>query len=176
MRRRGFLASSLASALISRRRTAAETAQLPNTDNTGRIPKVSSAGIMRGEMLYRDLGATGVEVSVIGMGGSHLGQAKVEEDLAIRLSHEGLDRGINFLDNSWDYNEGESERRMGKALRDGYREKVFLMTKIDGRSKKEAAKQQASDQKRSFHATFLRSQIFDSGVRTSVALRILTPA
>lgn len=51
-----------------------------------------------------------------------------------------IDRGVNFMDNSWDYNEGASEMRMGKALRDGYRSKAFLMTKIDGRSKKEAAK------------------------------------
>jgi uncharacterized protein len=55
---------------------------------------------MRGEMLYRALGTTGVEVSVIGMGGSHLCQATVEEDTAIRLIHEGLDRGFNFLDNA----------------------------------------------------------------------------
>jgi aryl-alcohol dehydrogenase-like predicted oxidoreductase len=52
-----------------------------------------------------------------------------------------VDGGINFMDNSWDYNDGASEVRAGKALRDGYREKVFLMTKIDGRSKKEATRQ-----------------------------------
>jgi aryl-alcohol dehydrogenase-like predicted oxidoreductase len=52
-----------------------------------------------------------------------------------------IDRGINFMDNCWDYNDGESERRMGKALADGYRAKVFLMTKIDGRTKQEATKQ-----------------------------------
>jgi aryl-alcohol dehydrogenase-like predicted oxidoreductase len=93
-------------------------------------------------MLYRQLGSTGVEVSVIGMGGSNLGQAKVEEDLAIRLIHEGLDRGINFLDNSWDYNEGRSEERVGKALlQGGYRQKAFVMTKLDGRTKDVAAAQ-----------------------------------
>jgi uncharacterized protein len=103
---------------------------------------ISSAGIMRGEMLYRQLGSTGVEVSVIGMGGSHLGQATVEEDLAIRLIHEGLDRGINFLDNSWDYNEGRSEERAGKALsQSGYRQKAFVVTKLDGRTKEVAAAQ-----------------------------------
>ena len=90
------------------------------------IPRVSSAGTMRGEMLYRELGSTGEQVSVIGMGGSHLGLAAVEEDLAIRLIHEGLDRGINFLDNSWDYNEGRSEERVGKALSEGgYRKKAL---------------------------------------------------
>ena len=52
-----------------------------------------------------------------------------------------IDRGVNFMDNSWDYNEGESELRMGKALRDGYRNKTFLMTKVDGRTKESAASQ-----------------------------------
>src|ERR1041384_7509557 len=52
-----------------------------------------------------------------------------------------IDNGINFMDNCWDYNDGASEKRMGKALQDGYRERVFLMTKIDGRTKKDAAKQ-----------------------------------
>ena len=95
---------------------------------------------MRGEMLFRPLGTTGVQVSVIGLGGSHLGQAQVPEDLAINLIHEALDRGINFLDNSWDYNEGRSEERVGKALsQSGYRQKAFVMTKIDGRTKELAA-------------------------------------
>ncbi|WP_254062256.1 aldo/keto reductase [Acidobacterium sp. S8] len=97
---------------------------------------------MRGEMLYRDLGSTGVQVSVIGLGGSHLGQASVTEDDAVRLIHEGLDRGINFLDNSWDYNEGRSEERVGKALsQGGYGQKAFVMTKIDGRTKEVATSQ-----------------------------------
>jgi hypothetical protein len=74
------------------------------------IPRVEHAGTMRGEILYRQLGSTGIEVSVIGLGGSHLGQPTVTEDIAIRLIHEGLDRGINFLDNAWDYNEGRSAR------------------------------------------------------------------
>jgi aryl-alcohol dehydrogenase-like predicted oxidoreductase len=87
------------------------------------------------------LGSTNERVSAIGIGGWHLGLKHVNEDLSLRIVRSAIDRGINFMDNSWDYNEGESERRMGKALMDGYREKVFLMTKIDGRSKKEAAKQ-----------------------------------
>jgi predicted aldo/keto reductase-like oxidoreductase len=107
-----------------------------------RIQRVSNPGEMRGEMLYRTLGATGVQVSVIGLGGSHLGQAQVPEDLAINLIHEALDRGINFLDNSWDYNEGRSEQRVGKALsQSGYRQKAFVMTKIDGRTKELATNQ-----------------------------------
>jgi aryl-alcohol dehydrogenase-like predicted oxidoreductase len=93
-------------------------------------------------MLYRELGRTGVQVSVIGLGGSHLGQATVTEDTALSLIHQALDRGINFLDNAWDYNEGRSEMRVGKALsQGGYRQKAFLMTKIDGRTKEAAAAQ-----------------------------------
>ena len=92
-------------------------------------------------MIYRTLGSTGERVSAIGVGGWHLGLKTVDEQLAIRIVRSAIDRGINFLDNSWDYNEGVSEIRMGKALRDGYRDKAFLMTKIDGRSKSEATRQ-----------------------------------
>src|SRR5437588_12353103 len=92
-------------------------------------------------MIYRTLVRTGERVSAIGVGGWHLGLGHVDEQLAIRIVRSAIDRGINFLDNCWDYNEGASETRMGKALRDGYREKAFVMTKIDGRSKKEAARQ-----------------------------------
>jgi aryl-alcohol dehydrogenase-like predicted oxidoreductase len=92
------------------------------------------------DMPYRALGSTGERVSAIGLGGFHLGEA-IDETLAIRIVREAVDRGITFMDNCWDYNEGRSELRMGKALRDGYRDRVFLMTKIDGRSRKEAAKQ-----------------------------------
>jgi aryl-alcohol dehydrogenase-like predicted oxidoreductase len=93
------------------------------------------------EMLYRTLGRTGEKVSAIGIGGFHIGMPHVDEDLSIRIIRAAVDRGITFMDNCWDYNDGVSEIRMGKALRDGYRDKVFLMTKIDGRSKKEAARQ-----------------------------------
>ncbi len=92
-------------------------------------------------MIYRTLGSTGEKVSAIGVGGWHLGLKKVDEQLAIRIVRSAIDRGINFLDNCWDYNDGASELRMGKALRDGYRDRSFVMTKIDGRSKKEAARQ-----------------------------------
>lgn len=93
------------------------------------------------DMLYRELGSTGERVSVIGLGGWHLSLPDVEESLAIRIVRTAIDRGVTFMDNCWDYNDGVSEIRMGKALRDGYREKVFLMTKLDGRSKQLAAKQ-----------------------------------
>jgi len=92
------------------------------------------------QMLYRVLGSTNEKVSAIGLGGWHIGLKDVDEQLAIRIVRTAIDRGITFMDNSWDYNGGVSEIRMGKALRDGYRDKVFLMTKIDGRSKKAAKK------------------------------------
>jgi aryl-alcohol dehydrogenase-like predicted oxidoreductase len=92
-------------------------------------------------MSYRTLGSTGEQVSAIGLGGWHLGLKHVDEPLAIRIVRAAIDRGINFMDNCWDYNDGASEIRMGRALKDGYRDKVFLMTKIDGRSKKAAARQ-----------------------------------
>ena len=94
------------------------------------------------EIPYRTLGHTGEKVSCIGMGGFHLGKPGLSDADAIKLIHAGVDRGINFLDNSWDYNDGESERRMGKALhQNNSRGRVFLMTKIDGRTKESAAKQ-----------------------------------
>jgi aryl-alcohol dehydrogenase-like predicted oxidoreductase len=92
-------------------------------------------------MPYRVLGRTGERVSAIGLGGWHLGLKHVDEALGIRIVRTAIDRGITFMDNSWDYNEGRSELRMGKALEGGYREKAFLMTKIDGRSKRAAARQ-----------------------------------
>jgi aryl-alcohol dehydrogenase-like predicted oxidoreductase len=92
-------------------------------------------------MLYRVLGRTGEKVSAIGVGGFHLGSEQVDEPLAIGIVRTAIEHGVTFMDNCWDYNDGLSEIRMGKALRDGYRDKAFLMTKIDGRSKKEAAKQ-----------------------------------
>jgi aryl-alcohol dehydrogenase-like predicted oxidoreductase len=93
------------------------------------------------EMPRRQLGTTGETVSCIGMGGYHIALPSVDEALGIRLIRSALDRGITFLDNCWDYNEGNSEIRMGKALADGYRNRAFLMTKIDGRTKKAAALQ-----------------------------------
>ena len=92
-------------------------------------------------MIYRTLGRTGERVSAIGMGGFHIGQPKLTDDDSIKLIRAAIDGGINFMDNSWDYNKGQSEVRMGKALKDGYRQKVFLMTKLDGRTKEEATKQ-----------------------------------
>jgi predicted aldo/keto reductase-like oxidoreductase len=93
------------------------------------------------EMPTRILGKTGERVSALGLGGSHIGQSDLNSREAVRIIRAALDRGLSFMDNSWDYNDGESETRLGKALKDGYREKAFVMTKVDGRTKKEASRQ-----------------------------------
>jgi aryl-alcohol dehydrogenase-like predicted oxidoreductase len=103
------------------------------------LPKAWSAET-RNEIPYRTLGNTGEKVSCAGLGGYHIGMQSDPQE-SIRIIRTALDEGINFLDNCWDYNGGASEIRMGKALRDGYRQKAFLMTKIDGRSKKGSARQ-----------------------------------
>jgi uncharacterized protein len=92
-------------------------------------------------MIYRTLGSTGEKVSALGLGGFHIGKRELTDEESVQLIRAALDRGMNFLDNCWDYNGGLSEVRMGKALRDGYRQKAFLMTKIDGRTKQAAAQQ-----------------------------------
>jgi predicted aldo/keto reductase-like oxidoreductase len=102
--------------------------------------KPTQAQIKKGEMLYRTLGNTGEEVSVIGVGGYHIGKPQ-DEQAGIRLIQTAIDSGINFMDNCWDYHNGGSEIRMGKALQNGYRDRAFLMTKIDGRTKEAATKQ-----------------------------------
>jgi predicted aldo/keto reductase-like oxidoreductase len=144
MRRREFfktaaicgVTGSLVPALAQKESTARQ-----ENGSMNQIPLTSSPGTRKGDMLYRTLGRTGEEVSAIGMGGFHIAQHGLSEDDSIRLVRSGIDRGITFLDNSWDYNEGQSEIRMGKALKDGYRQRVFLMTKIDGRTKEVAARQ-----------------------------------
>lgn len=93
-----------------------------------------------GDMIYRTLGRTGEKVSAIGLGGYHIGVPKDEAE-SIKLIRTAVDSGITFLDNCWDYHDGKSEIWMGKALRDGYRKKVFLMTKFDGRTRQSTAKQ-----------------------------------
>jgi aryl-alcohol dehydrogenase-like predicted oxidoreductase len=96
--------------------------------------------VKQGDMLYRMLGQTGEQVSIVGLGGHHIGRPPDEAD-GIRIIRHAIDHGITFMDNCWDYHAGGSEQRMGKALRDGYRPKVFLMTKIDGRTREAAARQ-----------------------------------
>ena len=118
MTRRKFLA------LVTR---AAAFASIP-------FSKAIAAVLAVGAMQYRMLGRTGARVSLIGIGGYHIGEPRDERD-GIAIVRTAIDNGVTFMDNSWDYHLGESERRMGKALRDGYRDKVFLMTKVDGRTR-----------------------------------------
>ena len=91
-------------------------------------------------MIYRKLGTTGEQVSAIGLGGFHIG-VPTDQNEGIRIIRSAIDRGITFLDNSCDYHNGGSEICMGKALRDGYRKRIFLMTKYNGRTRKAAAEQ-----------------------------------
>jgi aryl-alcohol dehydrogenase-like predicted oxidoreductase len=102
--------------------------------------KLSWAAETKEGMTYRTLGRTGEKVSMVGLGGYHIGGQSDEQE-SIRIIRAAVDNGINFLDNCWDYHAGESEVRMGKALRDGYRQRAFVMTKIDGQTKKAATQQ-----------------------------------
>src|SRR5690349_2113256 len=131
MERRDFLH------VLSAVATASQTADAEPAHTDG--PAISKETV-RGDMRYRRLGRTKEEVSVLGLGGHHIGRQKEEKD-SITIIRAAIDGGITFMDNSWDYHDGGSEVRMGKALKDGYRKKVFLMTKIDGRTKKAAAEQ-----------------------------------
>ncbi len=135
MRRRTFIARTLGSAVSSAVATTLARQAFAATSAPPADP-----GERRGEMLYRPLGSTGVTISAIGLGGFHIGQMR-DAEASVRLVRAAVDRGITFLDNCWDYNDGASEERMGEALRDGYRDKVFLMTKFDGRTRDAAARQ-----------------------------------
>ena len=104
------------------------------------IMYVAKKDIRRGDMVYRVLGSTGEIVSLIGVGGNHIGPPITEKE-SIDIIRTAIDAGVTFMDNSWDYNGGQSEIRMGRALKDGYRAKVFLMTKVDGRTAKAANRQ-----------------------------------
>jgi len=95
---------------------------------------------MNHDIPYRELGRTGEKVSIVGVGGFHLGLPDNPAD-AVAMVREAIDAGITFMDNSWDYHNGESERRLGEALKDGYRERAFVMTKVDGRTKEAASAQ-----------------------------------
>jgi len=118
--------------------TAAAAGSVAPTGTQGSQPSIGARLPESPNMIYRELGRTGERVSAIGIGGFHLGKQQDPEE-SIRLLRAAIDRGITFMDNCWDYNGGISEVRMGQALRNGYRQKVFLMTKIDGRDKKTAA-------------------------------------
>ena len=122
MDRRRFLQTAAVTTLMT-----SLSKQLAHASETATVP-------------MRTLGRSGEKVSMVGLGGYHLGMQSDEQE-SIRIIRSGLDSGINFLDNCWDYNGGQSEIRMGKALRDGYRQKAFLMTKIDGQTKQAASQQ-----------------------------------
>jgi uncharacterized protein len=107
---------------------------------SGSLAELAWAVDSKTGMQYRKLGKTGEKVSMMGLGGFHIGVQKDEAE-SIKIIRTAIDNGVTFLDNCWDYNDGESEVRMGKALRDGYRQRVFLMTKIDGRTREAATKQ-----------------------------------
>src|SRR5450759_5232195 len=122
MSRRSFLRSATAATVL-----ASATPQVLLAETKEGIPQ-------------RLLGRTGEKVSAIGLGGFHIGK-QADEVESITIIRRAIDEGITFMDNCWDYNGGTSEIRMGKALRDGYRQKVFLMTKCDGRTKEAATRQ-----------------------------------
>ena len=136
MERRDFLKTA-AAAGIAAVGPAGVAAQAGRTSDRAPVKRPEVPG-----MLYRELGTTGERVSAIGLGGYHLDKdGKVPEQDAIRLVRSAIDSGITFMDNCWDYNDGISEVRMGQSLKDGYRQKVFLMTKLDARTAKEYDKQ-----------------------------------
>jgi predicted aldo/keto reductase-like oxidoreductase len=147
--------------------TAAATTLMTSLTN-----KLSQAAAEPGTVPRRDLGRTGEKVSMVGIGGYHIGMQSDEQE-SIRIIRSALDGGINFLDNCWDYNDGQSEIRMGKALRDGYRQKAFLMTKIDGRTK-QAASQQIEDSLRRLQTDHIDLLQFHEVIRDTDPDRIFS--
>jgi predicted aldo/keto reductase-like oxidoreductase len=141
MERRNFLKQAAATAALAGLKSAAgEDAPTSGLDGAAALTPLPFVATVNG-IGRRKLGRADAEVSIIGIGGYHLGLGSVTEEVAIRVVRTALDEGINFLDNCWDYNGGVSEERMGKALEEGYRQKAFLMTKIDGRTGQEARRQ-----------------------------------
>ncbi len=133
MERRDFLKSAtVAGAALATSAATSNGAAMAQAAGSAISPATTTRPQVSG-MIYRQLGTTGEMVSAIGMGGAHIGMQKDPEE-SVRLIRAGVDRGITFMDNCWDYNGGLSEVRMGQAMRNGYRQKVFLMTKMDGRT------------------------------------------
>lgn len=157
MNRRNFIKASVSSVFLS--------------PFVRRLYAVAAA---TGQMSYRTLGRTGQKVSVIGVGGAHIGNPGVTDQEATRIIRTAIDQGVNFMDNSWDYHDGRSEERMGNALRDGYREKVFLMTKIDGRTAQSAMQQLDQSLKR-LQVDHLDLLQFHEVIRMSDPERIFAP-
>jgi uncharacterized protein len=136
MERRYFIKSATVAGAVAAAGTSfGQTESTPSGNSTHATTRPEAPG-----MIYRTLGTTGERVSAIGLGGYHIGKGP-DAQASITLIRKSIDGGITFLDNCWDYNDGISEVRMGQALRDGYRQKVFLMTKMDGRTKESYDKQ-----------------------------------
>ena len=154
MKRREFIKSAAAAAVVS-----------------SMSDKLAHAA--EGAIPYRTLGHTGEKVSMVGIGGHHIGRPSDEQE-GIRIVRAALDAGVNFLDNCWDYNDGKSEIRMGKALRDGYRQKAFLMTKIDGQTRK-AASQQLDESLRRLQTDHIDLLQFHEVIREKDPDRIFAP-
>jgi aryl-alcohol dehydrogenase-like predicted oxidoreductase len=121
----------------------------------------------------RKLGRTGVEVSCIGLGGYHIGNPADPAE-GVRLIRSAIDRGIDFLDNCWDYHGGESERRAGLALLDGYGLRAFVMSKIDGHTRAAAARQIDESLKR-FRTDHLDLMQFHEVIRPDDPEKIFAP-
>lgn len=166
LNRRLFLGSTLALAACSSGNSGPPPVS-PSAPHEGEIPLPPPA-TTAAEMPMRQLGKTGVKVSAIGLGGFHIGTQKDEAE-SLRIIRTAVDRGITFLDNCWDYNKGGSEERMGKALRDGYRQKVFLMTKLDARPGAVATQQLEQSLKR------LQTDVIDL-VQVHEVIRMEDPA
>lgn len=107
----------------------------------GRLTEGLSSPQVSDQVSRRPLGTTGVDVSILALGGAHLGKAGSEQH-AVRIVHEAIDAGLTFMDNAWEYHDGRSEEWMGRAL-EGRRHKAFLMTKVctHGRDKRVAMQQ-----------------------------------
>ena len=138
MERRDFLKSATAATVAAAASSAPAQSggQSGATSRRTPTPRPEVPG-----MIYRELGTTGERTSAIGLGGYHIGSEKITQEQSIKLIRSAIDRGITFMDNCWDYNDGISEVRMGQALKDGYRQKIFLMTKLDARTATDYDKQ-----------------------------------
>lgn len=91
-------------------------------------------GMSTADMPMRTLGKTGEKISMLTIGGYHVGIPEVSEEQSVEIIRTAVDEGVNLLDNAWSYHKGRSESLMGKALKDGYRDKVLLMTKFTART------------------------------------------
>jgi len=176
--RRGFLgrmATGIAGTVTATGELSAARPPQPEghpSQPAGRAPLGPTAPAA-GEMPYRTLGRSGEKVSIIGLGGYHMAVPKDESE-STRIVRSAIDGGINFMDNCWDYHDGESEVRMGKALRDGYRKRVFLMTKTDGQVK-DAYNQQLEDCLRRLQTDMIDLVQFHEVIRPGDPDRIFGP-